>query len=244
MLALIACSPFHNSEGNGADAGIGQGPRDSGPEPSADAGRSDAGDSPSQATFTHKMFKTTGENMFAKLAYECVECNFEHLAAINPPAGWSKGPTQILLPVGEMRSRPSFEGVPDAMDFVPEVPGNEYLLIAKTLEGRLVETGANGLFAVVQVMRDTVLRYPAGQRIHELTDPEDNSYVLFVYEVDPRNVNPPDFQAEDALADFSGPEGWSYSTRVLEEELALDTPDIATVLAARSNISSAWQKRD
>ena len=89
---------------------------------------SDTADDPSETApgYTHKMFKGTDENVFAQLAYDCNVCTFEQFAAIEVPDGWSKGPTQVLLPKGEMRSTPSFEGVPDAMDFVDEVPGEEY----------------------------------------------------------------------------------------------------------------------
>ena len=194
--------------------------------------------------FTHKMFKSTGENMFSTLGYECFECTFEQFLAIDPPEGWSKGPTQVVLPVGELRSRPSFEGVPDAVDFVPEIPGAEYVLIVKNLDARFVETGPNGIIVEAQVMRDTVLRFAAGQRVHELTAPDGGIFTLFAYEVDPRNVNPPDFQAADGLGDFAGPEGWIYSSRILEEEMALDTPETATVLAIRGGTQSGWQKRE
>ncbi|MBM64973.1 MAG: hypothetical protein CMH55_01910 [Myxococcales bacterium] len=202
------------------------------------------GDPVPELRFTHKMFKSTGENMFSTLGYECFECTFEQFLAIDPPEGWSKGPTQVVLPVGELRSRPSFEGVPDAVDFVPEIPGDEYLLIVKNLDARFVETGPNGIIVEAQVMRDTVLRYAAGQRVHELTAPDGDIFTLFAYEVDPRNVNPPDFQAADALGDFTGPEGWTYSSRILEEEMALDTPETATVLAIRAETQSGWQKRE
>jgi hypothetical protein len=53
----------------------------------------------------------------------------------------------------------------------------------------------------------------------------------------------PDFNAEDALGDFSGPEDWEYSSRVLSEELLLDNPDIATVLAIRGDTDSTREMR-
>ena len=145
-------------------------------------------------TFTHKMMKQTGENQFAALAYDCPECTFEQWLAIEPPDGWTKGPAQVLVAdEGEMRSLPSFEGVPDTMDFIEEVPGNEYQLIAKNLDGRIVEISGNGVIVEAQVMRDNLLRFDAGRRVHELTDPEGNVFVLFAYEVDPTNVVIPDF---------------------------------------------------
>ncbi|MDG2307660.1 MAG: hypothetical protein P8R42_23990 [Candidatus Binatia bacterium] len=91
-----------------------------------------------QSNFTHKMMRATGENPFAQLGYECRECSWEQVEAIVPPAGWTKGPAQVVIPTGEIRSRPSFEGVPDSMDFVPEIPGNEYLLIVKNVDGRII----------------------------------------------------------------------------------------------------------
>ena len=194
-------------------------------------------------SYTHKMRKPTGENLFASLAYECSQCTVEQHAAIEVPEGWTKGPVQQILSDGELRSTPSFEGVPDAMDFVEEVPGNEYILIAKNLDGEILETGENGVVVRAQVMRDTVLRFPTDSRVHELTDPEGDVYVLFAHGVDPDALDDIDFQAVDALGDFSGPEGWTYTTRVLDDELALDTPDIATVLAIRGETTSTWEKR-
>jgi hypothetical protein len=46
-----------------------------------------------------------------------------------------------------MRSTPSFDGVPDTVDFIEEVPGNEYQLIAKNLDGRLIEAAESGASA-------------------------------------------------------------------------------------------------
>jgi len=68
-------------------------------------------------------------------------------------------------------------------------------------------------------------------------------FVLIAYGVDPEDVVIPDFDREDALGDFSAPDGWEYSSRVLSEELTLDNPDIATVLAIRADIDSTWERR-
>ncbi len=194
--------------------------------------------------FTHKMMRSTGENQFAALAYECPQCTFEQWLAIVPPEGWTKGPAQVSLhSSGELRSTPTFEGVPDTMDFIDEIPGNEYQLIAKNLDARLIEVGENGLVVEAQVMRDTLLRFDADRRVHELGDPDGNVFVLFAYEVDPTDIEIPDFEDPDVLGDFTAPEGWTYSSRILEEELELDTSDIATVLAIRSGVTSTWEMR-
>ncbi len=193
--------------------------------------------------FTLKMLQSTDEGQFTQLAYQCDECSFEQLAAIDAPEGWTKSPTQALLPDGVMRSVPSFEGVPDAVDFVSEIPGDEFKLIAKVLDATILQMGSKGLIVLAEVMRDTIFTYPAGSRVHELTDPDENIFVLFVFEVESKDFVSPDFEADDALADHPVPEGWIYSTRILDEDLVMEVDDIATVLSIRGDKASAWQKR-
>ena len=82
--------------------------------------------------FTHKMVKTLEQNLFSSIAYECPECTFEQWESIVPPTGWKKGPAQIGLFSAQdsvMKSRPSVEGHPSAVDFLEDVPGEEYKMI-------------------------------------------------------------------------------------------------------------------
>jgi len=44
-----------------------------------------------QSNFTHKMMKSTGENPFAQLGYECRECTWEQIEAIVPPQVGARG---------------------------------------------------------------------------------------------------------------------------------------------------------
>jgi hypothetical protein len=196
-----------------------------------------------QSAFTHKMMQATGENRFAALGYECQECTWEQIAAIVPPPGWTKGPTQVLIPTGEMRSRPSFEGVPDAVDFVPEIPGAEYRLIVKNVDARIIEIGAMGVVVEAQVMRDTLLRFPPTALVHELTDPDGNVFVLFVHGIDPNDPYRVNYLDPDSLSYFTPPEGWTYGNRVLTEELLLDADGSTTVIAIRGENDSTWEKR-
>ena len=195
------------------------------------------------SNFTLKMMQSTGESQFTQLAYQCDECSFEQLAAIDAPEGWTKSPTQVLLPEGIMRSVPSFDGVPNSIDFVDEIPGEEFRLIAKVLDATILQMGPKGLVVVAEVMRDTVFTYPSGGRVHELTDPDGTVFVLFVFEVESKDFVEPDFEAEDALEGHPVPEGWTYTTRILDEDLIMEVDDVATVLSIRGDKSSAWQKR-
>ncbi len=210
--------------------------------PALDAVVEDATTAPKQV-YTHKMIKRTGENRFAALSYECNICTFDQFLSIVVPDGWNVGPAQVLIPEGELRSTPSFDGVPDTMDFLPDVPGDEYRLIAKTVDARIVEVGRSGVVVEAQVMRDTRLRFAAGRRIHELTSPEGDVFVLFAYDVDPMNPQFPDFEAADALGEFVGPANWTYASRIIDQDLILDSQGVVTVLAIRGVINSSWERR-
>jgi hypothetical protein len=81
-----------------------------------------------------------------------------------------------------------------------------------------------------KVDRGAIFFFDAGKPVFELVNPEGLAYVLQAYcvSVDP-TIN------EDNLADLGAklnlPEGWTYRTRILEEELVIDTSDtLATVL--------------
>jgi hypothetical protein len=195
------------------------------------------------STFTHKMIRSTDDNSFSQLAYECAECSISQQASINPPPGWQKGPIQVLLPFGAMLSTPAVDGEPASVDFLPEVPGNEYRLIAVVRDGELLDSGGNGVMVVTEVERYTMFRYPARSRIHELTDPEGNIYVLFAYEVESEDLIRVDFQSANALQNDPIPVGWHYSTRVLNRDLVMHTQEIAKVLAIRASVTSTWQLR-
>lgn len=196
------------------------------------------------SSFTLKLLKNTGENPFANLVYECDECSFAQHAAIEPPPGWSKGPAQVILSPGELRSTPCFDGVPSSMDFVPEIPGNEFKLIARSLNGRILEAGENGLMILSDIMRDTIFRFPLGSRVHELTDPEGNVFVLFGYEVESMDFTSPDFDDADALVDYPRPAGWTYSTRILDEDLVMESSGVVSILSIRAEAAaSTWEQR-
>lgn len=193
--------------------------------------------------FTLKLLKRTGENFFSSLAYECNDCSFEQFENLRAPRGWSKSPMQIILPTGELESQLSFEGIPSTMDFFPEIPGDEFKLIAKNLESEIIKIGLSGIMLKSKVMRNTALRYLAGTRIHELTDTEGNTYVLFAYEVDSMNFDRSYFEKADIMADYPYPRRWTYSSRIINEDLELNSDGIATVIAIRSKTSSVWEQR-
>ena len=124
------------------------------------------------------------------------------------------------------------------------MPGDEYEVIVKNLSVELVERGAGGVVARAQVMRDTLLGFSAGRRVHEITDPDGVVFVLIAWGIDPTDVVVPDFDDPDALGEVAVPEGWGYSSRIIEDDLWLDTTDTTTVVAIRGAVTSTWERRD
>ena len=80
------------------------------------------------------------------------------------------------------------------------------------------------------VNRGAVFFFDAGSPVHELVDPEGKAYVMQAYciGVDPTLTQ----EALPALGErLALPDGWTFRTRVLDEELVVDTTaTIATVL--------------
>ena len=196
-----------------------------------------------ESTFTLKLLRNTGEGPFAQLAYQCDECSFAQHEAVEPPPGFTRAPAQVILPIGEGGEAPVAEGFPLSLDLIEEIPGDDFRLIARVIDGRLVEATEDAIIAVAEVMRDTRFLYPAGTRVHELTDPEGNVFVLFAYGVESEDYTSPVFQNADALDGHPLPRGWTYVTRVLEEDLHMDPGGLATVLAIRADVESTWEKR-
>ena len=51
------------------------------------------------------------------------------------------------------------------------------------------------------------------------------------------------FEKTDAMSHYPHPKGWTYSSRVLSEDLELNSEGVVNMLAIRSKISSVWEKR-
>lgn len=85
-------------------------------------------------------------------------------------------------------------------------------------------------YTVRHVDRGAIFFFDAGAVVHELVDPSGEAYVMQAYCV---GVDPT-LTADDlsGLGDrLALPEGWTYRTRVLDEELIVDTSaTVATVL--------------
>lgn len=97
----------------------------------------------------------------------------------------------------------------------------------------VVDLGTNPVqvpYTIRHVDRQAIFFFDAGSTVYELVDPDGTAYVLQAYCI---GVDPT--LTEDSLAGLGDrlalPEGWSYRSRVLDEELIVDTSEsVATVL--------------
>ena len=87
-----------------------------------------------------------------------------------------------------------------------------------------------GPYIPTHVNRGAVFFWDAGQTVHELVDPDGRAFVMqaLCVGVDP-TITPESLLTLGER--LSMPDGWTYRTRVLEEELVVDTSaSLATVL--------------
>ncbi len=104
------------------------------------------------------------------------------------------------------------------------------------------DTVGDAYYVPNAVQRDTVFVYNAGQPVFELTDPEGHVYMMQSYSqiVDPE-------LSYDQLADLGErlalPQGWTYSTRVLDEEFQLTTEQTdGTAYVINDDLVNSYQR--
>ena len=104
------------------------------------------------------------------------------------------------------------------------------LLTRRIAEVELGDDPTQIPYTVRHVNRGAIFFFDAGSLVYELIDPDGLAYVMQAYcvGVDPSLTE----ERLEGLGDLLElPEGWSYRTRVLDEELIIDTSDhLATVI--------------
>ncbi|HEY0319540.1 MAG TPA: hypothetical protein VGC66_01065 [Pyrinomonadaceae bacterium] len=91
-----------------------------------------------------------------------------------------------------------------------------------------------------QVQRDTVYTYGAGKPVYELTSPDGDVYVMQSYaQIKDKNLT---IEGLDSLGSkLALPEGWTYTTRTLTEDLELDSNGLAYVI--NDDFYNSYQRR-
>jgi hypothetical protein len=112
----------------------------------------------------------------------------------------------------------SIEKSPQGPRITKTFGGIEMLLQATVLMSSM----SPAPYTVNQVSRNTVFIFDAGEQIYELQDPKGQHWVMQTWS----QVADPNLSRADLpkLADrLKLPDGWSYQTRVLKDELRIDT---------------------
>ncbi len=118
--------------------------------------------------------------------------------------------------------------------------GIEMALRAK-LETKLREGTVGEQFYVPnEVQRETVYTYMAGKPVYELTSPEGDVYIMQSYaQIKDKNLTIDDLASLGSR--LSLPEGWTYSTRTLDEDYELVTTGLAYVI--NDDLYNSYQRR-
>ncbi|MFP6655634.1 MAG: hypothetical protein VCB25_08400 [Myxococcota bacterium] len=169
------------------------------------------------------------------ICHDCSQADHDNAVA---PSGYTLRFARKMLPSVILRrialSGPPPTSAPADLDAIASIPGNEYELVA-TLNG---VTPLGGGFALAQVARDSLWRYDGGIVIHEVFDPDGSAYVLFTARYSQLETLDPD--QLDAFASLILPAGWSYSSRVLTQNLFVESTTVASVLFSPDG--TLWQK--
>ena len=90
-------------------------------------------------------------------------------------------------------------------------------------------TVGNQFYVPNHVQRDTIFVYKAGLPIFILTDPDGNQYVMQSY----AQIADPTLMYKDLFnlaSELHLPDGWTYSTQTLTQDLELNSNGLATVI--------------
>jgi hypothetical protein len=99
--------------------------------------------------------------------------------------------------------------------------------------------GRSDPYTPITVLRTNIWEFHAGSEIYELFDPDGNTYVMQAYS----QIVDPDLDESDLA--FLGdrlelPDGWSYASRVLDDDLLLRAEGEATVI--QDELESTYQQ--
>jgi haloalkane dehalogenase len=170
------------------------------------------------------------------------ECPQELWVALDPEAIKSEhsadmvkmnGPRYFIM--DEIHVTPTVSE-PEEIDF-----GGIMMALAATVEIPLSEAGSSDTtYTERTVKRTNMWVFYAGQRVYELTSDTGQLYVMQSYSrIVDEDLSLQQLETLDERLEV--PEGWSYSTRILAEELRLATVD-NTISVLQDELQNTYQK--
>lgn len=173
--------------------------------------------------------------------YRCYRCSLSQFEAADAPAGHVLAPPRRELFDRAVLEPPAApDGVPQSLDLVEALPGDDFPLIARVLRSLAIGSAPDtGVMARASVEREATITFEAGRVVHELTDDARQTFVLITYDL--AALASVDLDQVGALAHLSRPSGWRYTSRVLDEPLVITSIDgVAEVLFQQS--AGNWQR--
>jgi hypothetical protein len=179
-----------------------------------------------------KVFNTQGlnlcpEDQWKTLTKEAVEKAYgASFVVLNGPRYWTMDEIQASGTTVN-QTKESFAGI-------------EMNLRATIELGLIKQLMGSKHFSPNEIVRTTAFNYKAGTPVYELTSPAGEVYVMQSYS---QIVNPKLVMSDlpDLAKQLKLPTGWTYKSRVLEQDLSLVANGIAYVL--QDNLSNSYQRR-
>jgi hypothetical protein len=170
-----------------------------------------------KAVISSEVYNTLGlndcpEDVWVTITEDTVNEEYGSIQAkLNGPRHWMM---DTIIGKGQTVDSPTFTfGGPSGIEM-------QRRAVIQTKVGE--DTVGDAYYVPNEVQRDTVFVYNAGEPVFELTDPDGRVYMMQSYS----QIVAPDL-SYDQLASLGArlqlPEGWAYSTRVLDEEFQLTT---------------------
>lgn len=178
--------------------------------------------------------------------YLCGSCDPTTWETIVLPDGATRTDLRLRLQAVDVTPLTPPSGVPATLDLSPTIPGAEMIYMMRVLSVRPVGYRfSSGIQFRARVERTNTFRYEAGSVVHELTDGEGDRWILFSLRLD-QSIHDPagegtlDHEVPDGLSDIKGPWFWSYSSRVLEEDLLVSSHGVTEIIG--QSRGGGWQR--
>lgn len=163
--------------------------------------------------------------------YRC-DCTPAEFDSLTPPA-----PFQVVLRLQLAASEAAFNSVPPAGVAASfEFNGYTFDYIATLAGSENLGAGSR----MLNVQRDTQIKFEAGAVVHELSDTEGNRFTLIGADLQMLQSTGLSMGELEAFNAISLPAGWTYNSRVLEIPLLLDPGGLAVVYSNSGD--TLWEK--